>query len=548
MNRKRAAAGGRQAPHGCSTLGAMAFPTWITRRAQVWQAAVLAVFALGACAPRTLAPVRTSALWIAGHSEPAFAPDGPPDALRASLERLLSRGLVECDSAGAVQGALAERWVWSADSLTLTFTVREGLRYTNGAPITSADFAAALTAGLGREDHATRAWLLQAVRGIDKVRAGRPLPAGAALGVETPDARTLVLHLAKRDPLLLQRLATPGIATPFQQRAGIAWAQAVGAGPYRVLAGDAGRALTLVRADTCAWAIARVDTLRVRFIVGAPRVRTMLRAAGADLVWPLPPALLDEPLPASWSLVKRVAEPVRRLLLVFRADVPPTTQLPARNALAHAIDRRELFSAMGARAELSDLWLPGAGPFEPPSYDLTESQRWREQGHLGASFHILLGFDADGAGAEVARALQGQWARAGLYAELAPVRGPQVLAAPLAPVAPQALLVESQAAIPGAAAELATLVMPLRGPAVGGFRGGWRTREFDSWVAAPDAPAPLDAAAAQNRLAEQCLAIPIADLPWCWLQRSEGRAAAFHPRFGPEYATLRSFRSHTLNR
>ena len=526
----------------------MAPTGWIGRSGLARAALALGLLALGACAGRDAPGARTSALWAVGHAEPRFDADGPPDALRAALERLLSRGLVECDSAGAVQPALAERWVWSSDSLTLTFTLRAALHYTDGSPLTSADFAAALAAGLAREDHATCAWLLQALRGLDKVRAGRPLPPPGVLGIVTPDARTLELRLARHDPRLLERLATPGVTTPFRQRGGIAWAQAVGAGPYRVLRAEPGRALTLVRADDGAAAVALVDTLRVRYVIGTPRMRTLLRAAGADLVWPLTPALLEQALPAGWQLVKRDAVPARRLLLVLRADVPPTTQLPARHALAHAIDRRELLSALGSRAEISDLWLPGAGPFQAPSYDLGESRRWREQGKLGASFHVLLGFDADGAGAEVARALQGAWARAGLYAELAPVRGPAALAAPLKAVAPQALLVESQAPITGAAAELATLVMPLRGPAVGSFRGGWRTREYDRWVAAPDARTPLDAAAAQARLTEERLGLPVADLPWCWLQRAAGRPAAFHPRFGPEYATLRSYGSHTLNR
>ena len=135
-----------------------------------------------------------------------------------------------------------------------------------------------------------------------------------------------------------------------------------------------------------------------------------------------------------------------------------------------------------------------------------------------------------------------------MYAELAPVRGSHALATPLAAVAPQALLVESQASLGGAAAELATLVMPLRGPAIGSFRGGWRTREFDRWIAAPDAPEPLDASAAQARLAQERLAMPIADLPWVWLQRKDGKIASYHPRFGPEYSTALRSGSATLNR
>src|SRR5262245_66214756 len=67
----------------------------------------LATLLLAACSPpRATAP--SSTLWLAGHPLPAFDPDGPPDALREALERHLSRGLVEVDSAGRVRAALAD--------------------------------------------------------------------------------------------------------------------------------------------------------------------------------------------------------------------------------------------------------------------------------------------------------------------------------------------------------------------------------------------------------------------------------------------------------
>src|SRR5256885_815949 len=141
-------------------------------------------------------PARSSVDWVAGHAAPAFDPDGPPDALRWALERQLSQGLVERDSTGHVHAALADSIACSPDSLHWTFRLRAGLRFTDGTPATSRHVAEALEGGLAREDHATRAWLLAAVRGVDKVRAGRPLP---ALGIATPDERTLVLELTRAD-------------------------------------------------------------------------------------------------------------------------------------------------------------------------------------------------------------------------------------------------------------------------------------------------------------------------------------------------------------
>ncbi len=490
----------------------------------------LALLVGAGCAKGPAQHVARVARWTMGCTEPAFDPDGPPDAVRVALERSLSRGLLERDPDGRIVLAAAERFVWGADSLSLTFLLRAGLRFTDGTPVTSGHVREALVAGLARPDHGTRAWLLGAVQGVAQVRAGRPLP---KLGIETPNARMLVLRLVRKDPRLLDALAVPGVCTPWKSRVG-QWGTAVGLGPYRVSHDTPGRVLLLVAADSAVGVVASVDTLRIAFVVGAARVRTLIRHDAAGMVWPLPPALLEQTVPAPAEVQRMDASPARRLLLVFRADMPPMHRLPARHALSHALDRRELLEALGPRGEAVTAWLPGAPAFDFPSLDAALVRSWLARGGLGGSFHVTLAFDADRAGAEVARTLQGQWAKAGLYAELRSGRGAAAAAEPLRPAAAHAQLVEAQAPWEGAAAELATLVMPLRGPAIGSFRTGWRTREFDPAIAS-GATEPLDVQRAQQRLAEERVVLPIANLPWIWVESGRQTAAFFAPAYGPEY-------------
>lgn len=507
------------------------FPSARTRHAF---GLLLALLLPGCAAPPPATVTRT---WVAGAAEPAFDPDGPPHSLRWSLERLLSRGLVERDSSGRVVLAAADSAGVSDDGRTWTFRLRESLRFTDGTPATSADFRAALLGGLAREDHATRAWLLAAVLGADRVRAGRELP---PLGIETPDPRRLVLRLAAPDTLLPEKLAVPGVSAPFRRRQAAGWDGAIGLGPFRVLGAEPGRSLTLVRAADAGFATALADTLRVRFAPGVARLRALLRQGVVDVGWPLPPAFLSQAPPEGYRLASAATDPIRRLLLVLRADVPPTTRAAARHALAHATNRAVLVEALGGRGRESAGWLPGAGTFAFPSFDARESQSWLDRGRLGASIHVVLSYDADQAGAEVARTLQGEWARLGFYAELRGRRGAAAAAEALAPTAGQAQLVEAQALLPGAAGELAALVMPLRGPAVGAFRTGWRTREFDPWLL-PGRPAgPLDAVSAQSRIAEERIALPIADLPWIWVERDGQRVVRLAPAYGPEFASTRA--------
>jgi ABC-type transport system substrate-binding protein len=484
---------------------------------------VLGPLPLAGCARRP-PPRGTVCVWLAGRPEPAFDPAGPPDPLRWSLERLLSRGLVEEDSSGALVPGAAERWEWSADSLALTFHLRPGLAFADGAPCASADFARALVGGLGRQDHGSRAWLLGAVSGVERVRAGRPLP---PVGVETPDARTLVLRLARRDPLLPARLALPGLGAPWSAGTSGAWRDASGLGPYRVLGEEPGRALTLVRRPGATGP----DTIVVRFQPSAARVLTFLRAKPADLVWPLP-AGLDVAAPQGFRREARGASPPRTLLLVMRADLPPTSRLATRQALAHAVNRDRVLEALGAHGERLASWLPGAGPYDFPALDEAQAREWMERGKLGQAFHVLMAYDADGAGASVARVLQGEWSRLGIYAELRPLRGPKLpreLFGGLSHLA----LVEEQPWRDDLAGTLVPLVMPLRGPAVGAFRTGWRTREFDGLLSPAGASSAPSPETVQARLREELVVLPLARLPWTWLARADGAPLPFHPHFGP---------------
>ena len=472
--------------------------------------------------------------------QPAFDPDGPPDALRWALERQLSLGLTERDSSGVAQLALADSVTASADSLTWTFRLRAGTRFTDGSPVTSAHVRDALTAGLARTDHSTRAWLLAAVSGVAQVRAGKPLP---PLGIAVPDERTLVLRLSRPDRRLLDQLSVPGVSTPWKSRTG-RWADAIGLGPWRVASADGERALTLVAAAPVAGVAARAETLHVRFTTGAARVRTALRMGNADVVWPLPPELLTQPLPAEWSVVQHRSLPERRLLLVLRADVPPTTKPEVRHALAHALNREELLAALGGRGASLRRWLPGArGDYPWARFETRTDQAARHTAReprtpgrgdgRPESYHFVLAYEAELAGAEIARVLQGQWARAGHYAELRPLRGADAVHEALSAGTAQAQLVESQALLTGAEAELALLVAPLRGPAVGSFRTGWRTREFDRWLALPDAPSGGDPDAVQRVLAAEQVVLPLAGLPWQLAIRTGGQPPAVHPAFGP---------------
>jgi ABC-type transport system substrate-binding protein len=477
-----------------------------------------------ACAPA--GPPRTTLAWLVGQEEPRFDPTGPADPVRWALERLLGEGLVAEDSTGHVVEAAAQRWDVTPNGLTYSFVLRPGLRFGDGRPCTSAEFRRALCAGLNRVDHATYAWLLSSVVGVERVRAGRPLP---ALGIATPDERTIVLRLTRADPSLLHKLAIPGASMPWAaDPAGGGWGG--GIGPYRLVEREPGRRMVLTRRSPGAGP----DTIRVAFAPGAARARTELRHGQADLVWPVPPGLLAQPLPGDYQTRARAAHPTRRLWLVMRADLPPTSKPEARRALAHGLNRGALLALLGRRASEMGEWVSGAGAFDFPRRDPGVVHEWLDRGKLGRSLHVVMAYAADGVAAEVARAMQTEWAELGLDVELRPLRGAALAAEALGRGGAQLLLLDAQAPLDEPVSELSIVVAPRRGPAVGTFRSGWSTGEFDRWIGPQPPATPLDIGLAQRRLGEDLVALPLLRLPWVWVARGGGAETGFHPHFGPD--------------
>ncbi len=481
---------------------------------------------LAGCAKPATIP--TTFAWVLGGSEPAFDPHGPPDARRWALERLLTRGLVAEDSLGRVVPAAAESFTASDDSLTWTFRLRRELQYTDGSACVSADFKRALTTGLTRRDHGTQAWVLAAVTGVEAIRAGRALP---ALGIETPDDHTLVLRLVRPDVLLLRKLAVPGVCDAWSTKGDSTWLGAIGLGPLRAVEHQAGRRMHLVPAGATRPSHAPADTVFIRFGLTAGRARTLLRNGAVDLIWPLPQGMLDEALPAAYRTRTEKARPRRQLVLVMRADLPPTTRLPARRALAHGINREDVVQLLGPGAEKRTSWLAGSPPAEFPSLDGEEILMWMERGKLGRSFHVEMAYRGDGPGESVARSMQGEWSNHAIYIEPRPLRGERFTDEALGGRM-HLVIAESQPLIDDVAAELAQMVMPIRGPAVGSYRSGWRTREFDPWIfPSTRETAPLDFL--EHRLEEEMIVLPLAELPWVWIERDAEPVGLLHPHFGP---------------
>lgn len=134
--------------------------------------------------------------------------------------------LFALDSRLAVQPQMVERWTTSEDGRTWTFTLREGLNFHDGAPVTTEDVIASL-----------RRWAVRDGLGQQIV--------ALATAMEPVDARTFRIVLREPFGLMLQALSKPSGQPPFIMPARVAAAPATtpitdptGSGPFSLRRDD----------------------------------------------------------------------------------------------------------------------------------------------------------------------------------------------------------------------------------------------------------------------------------------------------------------------
>jgi oligopeptide transport system substrate-binding protein len=100
---------------------------------------------------------------------------------------------------------VAESWTMSKDGKTWTFRLRENARWSNGDPVTSADFLFSYERMLTPSFGAEYASMLHGIRGAKHFHSGKTKDF-RSVGLRAPDARTLVIELEDPIPYFLQLL------------------------------------------------------------------------------------------------------------------------------------------------------------------------------------------------------------------------------------------------------------------------------------------------------------------------------------------------------
>ncbi|MFT4047621.1 MAG: peptide ABC transporter substrate-binding protein [Solimonas sp.] len=171
----------------------------------VWLAALLCGASATAATPALLR--------IGNGPEPeSLDPQRASSVSALNIARDLFEGLTRIADDGRVVPAAARGWQISADGRRYTFDLRDGLRWSNGEPLTADDFVAGLRRVVDPRTGAPYAQLLSPIANAAAIVAGRAAPAMLAAWALSPTRLQILLR--EPTPYFLSLLAHPA-ASPL---------------------------------------------------------------------------------------------------------------------------------------------------------------------------------------------------------------------------------------------------------------------------------------------------------------------------------------------
>jgi oligopeptide transport system substrate-binding protein len=258
----------------------------------------------------------------------------------------LFEGLTSLGPDGKLIPGAAERWTVSADGLTYTFTLREGLAWSDGKALTAEDFVFSFRRLLDPATAATFASFMYPIKNAKAVNAGQ-MP-GDALGVRAKDARIVEFSLEFAAPFFPQLMAA-NAAAPIPRHVlelkGRAWTEPgtmVSNGAY-VLTERVPQTLIRAKRNERFHAAKDVKLDEVVFYPTEDQGATLkrFRAGELDIALNFPAdqiKLIEKELPGTL----RASPALATFYLMLNQTKPPFNDARVREALSLAIDREGL--------------------------------------------------------------------------------------------------------------------------------------------------------------------------------------------------------------
>ena len=377
---------------------------------------------------RESSPTGTPLLNRALSTEPeSLDPQKSRSVQAADVLRDIGEGLVTYAAAGDLVPGTAESWEIAEDGLSYTFRIRPDAHWSNGDPVTAADFVHGLQRLVDPATAAFYAAELGNVVNAEAIVAGEMDP--AELGVAAADERTLVISLIRPTPYLLSLLTHPSTFPVHRgsvEQHGAQFARAgklLSNGAYVLADWEPGAIIELHR-NTFYWndAETSIDVVRHHVVTQEMAEFNRYRAGELHVTSTVPPENFEQ-IRAEYGDQLHVAPTLGIYYYGFNMIRPPFADHPElRQALSMAIDREVLVEAIIGRGEAPAYsWVPpGIHNYDPvqlPYARLSQPERnaiaqslYRKAGYGGDNpLRFELRYNTSDTQQRIALAVQAMW-------------------------------------------------------------------------------------------------------------------------------------------
>ncbi|WP_274953783.1 peptide ABC transporter substrate-binding protein [Angelakisella massiliensis] len=302
-------------------------------------------------------------------------PDTIDPALNSTVDGAIMiihafEGLCTMDEDGIPQPAQAESYTVSEDGLTYTFTLRDGLKWSDGTPLTAEDFAYSWQRAIDPATAADYSYMFECIDGY----------ADGKLNVTAVDEKTLEVKLIAPTAYFLELTAFPTYM-PVQKAAveanGEQWALSaetyIGNGPYKISEWQRGSHITMVQNENY-WNVEALGPESIRFnLVEDDVAQLSAYKTGEALFVDIVP---NDEIDALKDMDDYyVMDQIGTYYVSFNVQKAPLDNPKVRQALCLAIDRDWICTNIGKTGQAP------AGGFVPYALsDADPTQSFREVG------------------------------------------------------------------------------------------------------------------------------------------------------------------------
>ena len=374
-------------------------------------------------------PALAQTLYRGNGAEPGTLDPAKSETLgEGQVQDDLFEGLVVLDSYGRVQPGQAESWDVSADGKEYRFTLRSGLKWSNGDPLTAGDFVYSFRRVVDPKLGSSYAYLLAPIVNAGPIIDGK-IKDLSQLGVRALDSRTLEITLNAPTPYFLTLLSHSKflpVHRPSVERYGQSFTRPghlVSNGAFTLAAWVPQAWIVLVR-NPLYWDAQHVRLQKVVYlpIEDGETELHMYRAGQIDITAGADPALLGV-IHRDFPAELHAAPALIASYLGYNLTRPPfKDNLKLREALALVIDREAISAEIlksGAKPAYS--WVPpGISGYTPAllpwaswpmgrRLDLAKTLYAQAGYGPGHPLHVELRFNTNDTNKRLAIAIAAMW-------------------------------------------------------------------------------------------------------------------------------------------